>query len=422
MSRGVQTYAFEPEAQNYAVLNRNILLNGLTRQVTAYCLGVVNRSEFGILNLSEPKIGGSLHSFGERVDHNLQPSTPGHEQGCVSTTLDALVESGQVPVPQHIKIDIDGFEHQVIEGAMKTLSNDSVKSVLVELNSGLPQHMEIRAHLEPLGFSCGEDNWSKISGGKSGNCIFRRQQATIKVCSEAGPSEAQWAQIVENIKATTVAKEPFPHILARKILPDTVYQEIIDHLPPIDCYRFTGQESGEVAGTKTTRGTLDFTADSDLGRLPPNLLDFWQAMMAAGPLNRLTEVLLEKFGILSNLTARPNLKARWQLTRDTGGYELPVHIDMPRKLITAMFYLPTEAHESVHGTSLFRLKAETPRPHPSRPNRFVREDFKTVIQVPFARNTMTAFIRTDDSYHGVDSIGDDAPQRDILTLNLMLKR
>ena len=41
-------------------------------------------------------------------------------QGFVSSTLDMLVEGGIVPVPNHIKIDIDGLEHRVLVGCQRT--------------------------------------------------------------------------------------------------------------------------------------------------------------------------------------------------------------------------------------------------------------------------------------------------------------
>ena len=36
-TRSVRVFAFEPESQNYALLNRNIFLNNLSENVTAYC-------------------------------------------------------------------------------------------------------------------------------------------------------------------------------------------------------------------------------------------------------------------------------------------------------------------------------------------------------------------------------------------------
>src|SRR3954464_14903534 len=43
VTRGARVYAFEAESQNYALLNRNILLNNLTERVAAYCLGLSDK-------------------------------------------------------------------------------------------------------------------------------------------------------------------------------------------------------------------------------------------------------------------------------------------------------------------------------------------------------------------------------------------
>ncbi len=76
------------------------------------------------------EVGGSCHTFGADVDHNLQQRAPAFRQGCFATTLDALVADGVVPVPQHIKIDVDGLEHAVIRGAAATIADPGVRSVL----------------------------------------------------------------------------------------------------------------------------------------------------------------------------------------------------------------------------------------------------------------------------------------------------
>src|SRR4029077_1974122 len=39
-TRGVRVFAFEPEAQNFALLNRNIFFNDLGDSVNAYCLAI----------------------------------------------------------------------------------------------------------------------------------------------------------------------------------------------------------------------------------------------------------------------------------------------------------------------------------------------------------------------------------------------
>ena len=72
-------------------------------------------------------------------------------QGCIAYTIDELVEKGAIPVPNHIKIDVDGFEPKVTAGARKTLANPAVRSVLIETNQNLADHMEMVRELNSMG-------------------------------------------------------------------------------------------------------------------------------------------------------------------------------------------------------------------------------------------------------------------------------
>jgi FkbM family methyltransferase len=151
-TRGVRVYAFEPEAQNYAILNRNILQNGLGDQVRAYCLALSDTAGCSELHLSAFQAGGSCHSLGERVDFKHQPMQPAFSQGCIAARLDNLVASRAVPAPDHIKIDVDGFEPKVIAGAMRLFETGKPKSMLIEVNQNLPDHLQMVAQLNAIGF------------------------------------------------------------------------------------------------------------------------------------------------------------------------------------------------------------------------------------------------------------------------------
>ena len=155
-TRGVRVYAFEPEAQNYALLNRNIALNGLGDRVTAFCLGLSDRSGYSELHLSGLVAGASNHSVGERVNFRLEPMQPAFSQGCVTATLDSLVAAGALPQPTHLKVDVDGLEYKVAAGAARTLRDERLRSVLIELNPSLEQHRALVTELESLGF-----RWSR---------------------------------------------------------------------------------------------------------------------------------------------------------------------------------------------------------------------------------------------------------------------
>jgi hypothetical protein len=73
-------------------------------------------------------------------------------QGSFAATIDELVASGEMPVPNHIKIDVDGFEPKVIAGARATLGEARVKSLLAETNRNLADHLAMVGDLERLGF------------------------------------------------------------------------------------------------------------------------------------------------------------------------------------------------------------------------------------------------------------------------------
>ena len=151
-TRKVRVIALEPESQNYATLNRNIRENRLGDLVRAYCMGLSDSSGLFDLHMTDMQIGGSNHALGDPLNFELKELQPRFSQGGIGFALDQLVESGAVPVPNHFKIDVDGFEHKVIAGARKTLLNPLLKSLLIETNQNLQEHRAMVTQLNALGF------------------------------------------------------------------------------------------------------------------------------------------------------------------------------------------------------------------------------------------------------------------------------
>jgi FkbM family methyltransferase len=177
--RGARVFAFEPESQNYALLNRNIAVNGIGDLAMAYCVALSDRAGYDRLFLSNGIAGSSCHSLGESVDHNNRPRQAGFAQGCVSATLDELVGAGVVPVPNHVKVDVDGIEPKVIAGAARTLADAAVRSVLIEINTALDDHWEVVDRMLALGFEYSQeevDAAQRKTGTFAGvgNYVFRR--------------------------------------------------------------------------------------------------------------------------------------------------------------------------------------------------------------------------------------------------------
>jgi FkbM family methyltransferase len=150
--RGVRVFAFEPEAKNYALLNKNIAMNGLQHLVMAYCAGLSDQQGLTKLNMADLRAGGSNHALGEPLNFKNEPLKPIFVQGSVGFTVDSLTRSGDLPIPTHLKIDVDGIEHRVIGGSMQTLKNEAVRSLLIETNLNLESHRSMVAALNKLGF------------------------------------------------------------------------------------------------------------------------------------------------------------------------------------------------------------------------------------------------------------------------------
>lgn len=158
--RGVRVHAFEPEAQNFALLVRNIIINNLSDLCTAWPVALSNDVSLDILHLSSLIAGGSCHAFGESIDFHGKPRAFPHSQGSVAWTMDKFAHEhhnaeGYGTYPNYIKLDVDGFEHLVVEGGVKCVAH--AKSVLIEINTAYPEHMALVDRMtNGLGFNYDE--------------------------------------------------------------------------------------------------------------------------------------------------------------------------------------------------------------------------------------------------------------------------
>lgn len=152
-------YSFEPEALNYAELNKNIYLNDLQSRVLGYCAALSDVDKADRLLLSDFGLGISYHDFEENswvedkaFAHDWFVSKDGRrQQGCIGRRLDSLVSEG-LPIPDHIKIDVDGLEHRVVEGMAETLAQPGLKTVLIEINFDNPKNLAIVDRMASLGW------------------------------------------------------------------------------------------------------------------------------------------------------------------------------------------------------------------------------------------------------------------------------
>ena len=119
MRRGVRVLAFEPSADNYMVLCKNIDINALGDRIIAYCVALAGNTELGLLNLASRDMGAALHQFG-RQGETSRYCNGGRDtfaQGMLGYTIDDLIRQFQPPFPTRLKLDVDGLEWQILQGA-----------------------------------------------------------------------------------------------------------------------------------------------------------------------------------------------------------------------------------------------------------------------------------------------------------------
>jgi FkbM family methyltransferase len=168
----VKVYAFEPAFLNFSQLCRNLSLNNCQDTVFPLTVALSDQTTIGAFNYHDLVPGGSLHTFGEAVDYTGQTFTPVFKQTMLSYRLDDLIDQFKIPKPTHIKIDVDGIEKAVLEGAINTLSDSSLRTVIVELEAGQGER-----EITELLLGCGLKLDSQHKRWTPGmlNCIFVRQ-------------------------------------------------------------------------------------------------------------------------------------------------------------------------------------------------------------------------------------------------------
>jgi FkbM family methyltransferase len=130
--QGITVTAFEPVASTFAHLVDNIALNRAGERVTPFCLALSNKNGVAPLFLASTEAGMAMHALGEpqNVKGRFEPAG---KQFVLSICGDDLIRQLALRTPDHLKIDVDGHELQVLEGLEQSLPH--VRTVWIELQS-----------------------------------------------------------------------------------------------------------------------------------------------------------------------------------------------------------------------------------------------------------------------------------------------
>lgn len=141
-------HAFEPHPQTYALLLQHVLLNSdVPIPLVAHNVALGSREE--VLHMGSGPVGntgGASFAFG--------PDAKGFDVPC--TTVDEIVRRGAAPPPDLLKLDVEGWEPEVLRGAINTFARHLPKAIVFEapaFSDGSPKSMEAFQLLEAYGFT-----------------------------------------------------------------------------------------------------------------------------------------------------------------------------------------------------------------------------------------------------------------------------
>jgi FkbM family methyltransferase len=163
-SKPGNVYSFEPSAFNLRQLAKNISVNALSNKITIITTPLSDKTGASTFINSNVDEGGALNAFGVNYGQDGEPLNRLFEYRVIGFSLDDMKNMGLIKEPPSlIKIDVDGIEHLILSGATRTLSEDTCKSIYIEVNDGFnEQSSNVRRLLEISGFTLKEKHHAEI--------------------------------------------------------------------------------------------------------------------------------------------------------------------------------------------------------------------------------------------------------------------
>ena len=208
-------------------------------------------------------------------------------------------------------------------------------------------------------------------------------------------SDAVLGHIAYRLLNAPVLPYPFPHVYVENVFPADFYAHLLTNLPP------AGDYSESTAGYHGRQ----FAEPSNADVFDRFNTKEW-LKIATGPF---------RHDIQARFQSSPPIRTDLRLIRDCENYSIGPHTDAPWKILSYLFYLPSDESLIQHGTSIYLPKEPSFRCVGGPHHKF--SAFNRIFTAPFKPNSLLAFFKTDYSFHGVEPITIQC-QRDLLLWNL----
>lgn len=156
--------AFEPYIPTFSHLWENISVNHIENQVVPLCMALSDKNALSKLGVHDSRAGSSEHVLGGEGFELYQFSS--------AVTGDVAVSMLGVKAPTLIKIDVDGYEVNVLKGMAEILGVSTLRSCIVEVERGKTE-ANVDNLMRSVNFNRESDS-SAVSGGPVFNVVYVR--------------------------------------------------------------------------------------------------------------------------------------------------------------------------------------------------------------------------------------------------------
>lgn len=182
---GAYTFAYEPVPDTFRKLTDNIRLNCIEHRVGALNIGLAQQEGVIEFTTNLNTVNHAVAQDERSIDAIEVPVR----------TLDATLAGQAVHI---IKLDVEGYEVPVLEGARKTLGNPALQAVIMELNGsggryGFDESSLLLtltdAGFKPFSYDPLERKLAVLEGknGQEGNTLFIRDETWVQARLATAP-------------------------------------------------------------------------------------------------------------------------------------------------------------------------------------------------------------------------------------------
>ncbi len=135
LQKQCKIYAFEPLPTTFSMLFQNIMMNSLSHVITPINIALSDKMKVDDFILTSIDAGTSGHSIkASTLEGEENDVAVANKLEVLTSTIDQLKKDYHINHINHIKIDVDGHDYEVLLGGEGVLSNAALKTILIERN------------------------------------------------------------------------------------------------------------------------------------------------------------------------------------------------------------------------------------------------------------------------------------------------